>query len=265
MDGNMSIEWIHVDCCPVCGGMGYPSISNYDQEINDTIHVYFCPSCRSAYHNPHMSQNSMTEYYSSGAYRTHPTRQYIPQLAAHKKRAAEMKVLMLEAFRTDMKVEIKRSLDFGCGLGHMVNAMKDRYNCEAIGFDIYTDPHALVSVVNDKDKLTGKFDVITCVHVLEHFPNPMEELDWMVSMLTENGLLFIEIPFTKLVFPPHPILFSRESVGVLMKRIKARYMYYDMAYLTDNGLIFCQPNHPTYVADLHPSKIEYFRENDDED
>jgi 2-polyprenyl-3-methyl-5-hydroxy-6-metoxy-1,4-benzoquinol methylase len=264
MDGNMNIEWIAVDRCPVCGGRGYPSISNYDQEIEDTISVDYCSECHSAYHNPRMSQNSMTEYYSSGAYRTNPKRQYIPKLFAHKKLAAEMKVQILESFRSDLKVEVKRSLDYGCGLGHMVNAMKDRYDCEAIGLDIYTDPHALVSVVNSKDELTGKFDVITCVHVLEHFPNPMEELDWMVSMLTENGLLFIEIPFTKLVFPPHPILFSRESISVMMKRIKARYICYDMQYLTDNGLIFCQPNHPTYRFNVGTG-IAYYRESDDED
>ena len=123
----------------------------------------------------------------------------------------------------------------------------------------------LIPIVNSKDKLTGKFDVISCVHVLEHFPNPIEELSWMASMLTPDGILFIEIPFTRLVFPPHPILFSRESVFIMMKYLKAKYIFYDMEYISDNGLIFCQPNHPTYYADIHPTKIEYFRENDEEE
>lgn len=262
----MNIEWEAVDKCPVCGGEGVPSISNLDPEINDTIYVYYCPKCHSAYHNPRMSRESMAEYYSSGTYREGWNRSLNDKNLKNKLAAAGLKIQMLEAFRKDVGKEVVRSLDYGCSRGYIVKELEKMYGGEVIGYDIYRDPEALIEVVDSKDDLTGKFDLITCIHVLEHLPNPIEELDWMVSMLSVDGLLFLEVPFARIVYPPHPILFSRESIFHMMKRLKARYIFYDMQYITNNGLVIAQPNHPTAIAhaDYHPSMVGYYREQFDE-
>jgi SAM-dependent methyltransferase len=262
MDQDMSIEWEPVDKCPVCGWVGIPAISNMDLEINDTIHVYYCPKCLCSYHNPRMSQNSMIEYYNSGFYRSHPSRFVSPARGVVKKSAAALKVYMIEGFRRDVDIKINTFLDYGCGRGYLLRALEDKYGSDGVGYDLYHDPGAVVEIVDSKEKITGKFDLITCCHVLEHLPNPIEELDWMVSMLNEGGILFLEIPFVRLVFPAHPILFSRESVFYLMRRIKARYIFYDTQYLNGNGLIVAQPNHPTdySLAEYNPQVLGYFRE-----
>lgn len=258
----MNIEWEPVDNCPVCGGVGVHSISNNDPEIKEDIHVFYCLVCHSSYHNPRMTQKSMVEYYSSGEYRQHSSRKFQPNIEEHKHKAAEMKALMLDSFRRDMNVKVNRSMDYGCSRGYLVKALQKTIGGEVVGFDIYKDPSATIDIVDSKDKLEGKFDVITCTHVLEHMPHPIEELDWMVSMLNPDGLLFIEVPFARLVFPPHPILFSRESIFLLMKHIRARYIFYDMQYVNDNGLIFCQPNHPASHSLMNTGTIGigYFRE-----
>ena len=253
MDKNINIEWEAVDKCPVCGYKGIPSIDNMDREIGDIIHVYWCPRCLSSYHNPRMSQKSYLEYYETGFYRSHPSRYISPERNVAKRSAAEMKVFMIEGFRRDIQIDVNRVLDYGCGRGYLLAALNKKYNCECIGYDLYHDPGAVVEIIDDKDKITGKFDLRACCHVLEHLSNPMEELDWMVSKLNTNGFLFLELPFTRLVFPAHPIIFSRESIFRVMRHIKARYIFYDTQYLNDNGLIVAQPNN---VTDL--SLPEYF-------
>lgn len=260
----MSIEWEPVESCPVCGWKGVPSIENFDVEIKEVLYIYFCPRCHSSYHNPRMSMKSIEEYYGSGTYRSNSTRILTPELEKNRQQAIVVKLFMMEPFIKDMKVDVKRSLDYGCGRGLLAKGVQEKYKCEVIGYDLYHDPKAVIDIVDSKDKITGKFDLITCTHVLEHLQHPMEELDWMVSMLNENGVLFIEIPFTRIVFPPHPILFSRDSVFRMMYRINARYMFYDMHYLNDNGIIVAQPNHATLssIADFDTGKISYFREGE---
>ena len=262
MDKDMSIEWEPVDCCPVCKYKGMPSIENLDHELNDTIHVYWCPRCLCSYHNPRMSQKSIAEYYSSGFYRSHPSRCISPARNERKRTAAAMKVHMIEGFRRDIGIEIKSYLDYGTGRGHLLKEIEKKYGGRGVGYDVYQDPDAVIEIVTSKDKIEGKFDLIACCHVLEHLPNPLEELDWMVSKLNLGGMLFLELPFTRLVFPAHPILFSRESIFRLMRHIRARYIFYDTQYLNDNGFIIAQPNNVTDLSlvDYDPHSIGYLRE-----
>lgn len=240
----MNTEWEHLDRCPVCNGeYGEYFAETFDHELDTPICAYRCPQCYCLYHNPRLTQNSMAEYYSSGLYRTHPSRSSPPK--GNARNSANMKVKLIQAFMQDVKASIHRCLDYGCGKGILVNEIKKELGCETIGFDLYRDPKAEIDIINDKDQIPGKFDLITCVHVLEHLPYPITELDWMASRLNEDGILLIEIPFTQIIFPPHPILFARETVPLLMKHLKARYMYYDMQYFNNNGIIIAQPNHPT--------------------
>jgi 2-polyprenyl-3-methyl-5-hydroxy-6-metoxy-1,4-benzoquinol methylase len=257
----MKYEWEAVDKCPVCGGAGVPSIENMDPEINEKITVYFCPGCKSSYHNPRMTEKSMHDYYSSGVYRDDPARELKECRMSKKTLADEIKITMVRIFAGDVGVKPKRCLDYGCSRGLMVKEMEKQFEAEAIGYDVYQDPQALIDVVTNKDEITGKFDLITCVHVLEHLPNPIEELEWMINRLEKDGIIFLELPMMRLVFPPHPTMFSRESLYYLMRRFRARYILYDMQYATDNVLTIFQPYHPSVNSGMsyHPTMVGYLK------
>ena len=97
----------------------------------------------------------------------------------------------------------------------------------------------MIPIVTSKDEIAGKFDLITCIHVLEHFHDPRAELAWMASILNEDGMIMIEIPFIKKIMLPHPTIFSREAVPALMKHINARYILLDIKSV-DIGIIFAK-------------------------
>ena len=216
------IELESVDCCPVCGGIGTFDIENRDTELDMTIRIYSCDKCHTAYHNPRLSQNSTTEYYSSGKYRDMPCRKIDEKTSARRIAAT---IGLIDAFT---KIKPERCLDVGCSRGYLSRAIHERYGAEVVGYDIYKDPQAVIEVVGRKCDIEGTFDIVTCIHVLEHFYKPMDELTWMAGMLNPNGMLVIEIPIVRVVTPPHPVIFSREAVPILMKHIDANYIFMDM-------------------------------------
>ena len=211
-----------VDCCPVCGGEGTLDIVNHDREANVELRVYSCNDCATSYHNPRMSHNSMTEYYSSGTYREPPHR--LINEATATKRIELITNLVANSVRTIPK----RCLDVGCSRGYLSRALREKFGADVVGYDIYHDPQAVIEVISNKDLIDGKFDLVTCIHVLEHFHDPMGELTWMASLLSKDGMLMIEIPTARVVIAPHPIIYSRDAVPLLMKHINAEYIFIDM-------------------------------------
>ncbi len=117
-------------------------------------------------------------------------------------------------------------LDYGCGRGAMlqsVSALESQW--ELHGFDL-DDQHidyletidGFVALHDDLTVTTGPlFDVISMVHSLEHFVDPLNVLDRARNFLVKNGWLFVQVndtrknPFEVLVadhlthFDPHTL------------------------------------------------------------
>jgi 2-polyprenyl-3-methyl-5-hydroxy-6-metoxy-1,4-benzoquinol methylase len=47
--------------------------------------------------------------------------------------------------------------------------------------------------------LKSKFDVIVCSNVLEHVPSPLKVLRKISKCMNETGILYIEIPYEKIM------------------------------------------------------------------
>lgn len=88
-------------------------------------------------------------------------------------------------------------LDWGAGDGAWVNLLR-RYGFEAWGFDPFSDPgHADFIIKGGPDALNFQdnyFDAITCFHVLEHLPEPLDSLNQVLRLLKPGGLIIIEVP-----------------------------------------------------------------------
>jgi 2-polyprenyl-3-methyl-5-hydroxy-6-metoxy-1,4-benzoquinol methylase len=208
--GNVFTE--EVDKCPVCGGDGSFYRVGYDEQCKELpIQLYRCHVCESFYQNPRMTAEASFDYYQSGLYRSVNRTTYDNELVRATRIGNYAKTLI--------GGKVTRCLDYGCSRGSLVDVLSTYFNAEVIGYDIYVDPETKIPVVDDKSEIDGAFDLITCTHTLEHLGNPFQELEWMKSMLVEGGVLMFEVPLAEEIKIPHPIIFSRKSMPLLMERV----------------------------------------------
>lgn len=94
-------------------------------------------------------------------------------------------------------------LDFGCGDAKLLNSLRDQrpgLGLTLIGYEPFME-----SVSNnqiriykslDNIKALGKFDIISCFEVLEHFnaKNQLDFLNKMASLLREGGVIVVSVP-----------------------------------------------------------------------
>ena len=97
-----------------------------------------------------------------------------------------------------------RALEIGCGLGHLLDWLTDRY--QAVGADI--NPWALEQARRNVPKAEflcasaenlgafadGSFQVVISKHVVEHLPNPEKAVAEMARVLAPGGLLLFITP-----------------------------------------------------------------------
>lgn len=105
---------------------------------------------------------------------------------------------ILPILKPDMRV-----LEIGCGTGELLHAIKP-YVKEVVGIEInkkYVDfinnelgIEAYAEDVNLKDFSDRKFDIVISIMTLDHLPNPTETLRTMKSLLSKDGLIYIEVP-----------------------------------------------------------------------
>ena len=95
-------------------------------------------------------------------------------------------------------------LDFGTGMGHFMNAVSDHVDT-VVGVDInekrvhFVRSELQLDVYEDisrlrKDAVYRSIDVVTMFHVLEHLPNPVEQLRNIHDLLTTDSYLIVEVP-----------------------------------------------------------------------
>lgn len=99
-------------------------------------------------------------------------------------------------------IENKIYLDFGCGAGGVLQYARDIAK-ESYGIEIET---RMVKTLNGegikcydsldcaKDDLFGSIDVISLFHVLEHLGNPIYYLQELKTLLSDKGIMIIEVP-----------------------------------------------------------------------
>jgi len=90
-----------------------------------------------------------------------------------------------------------RWLDYGCGVGGLVDFVRNQGVAQAVGFDQGWSlsqlrqrgvPHL---TPDELDRQRGTFDVVTAIEVVEHVSDPVSELSKMRALLRPGGLLFL--------------------------------------------------------------------------
>ncbi len=87
-------------------------------------------------------------------------------------------------------------LDYGGGNGKlMFNFLKNNHNCYIIDYNDNT-LEGVIKIGDDHNnsKCDVEFDVVICSHVLEHVSNLKKVISFIRNNLTENGILYAEVP-----------------------------------------------------------------------
>lgn len=113
--------------------------------------------------------------------------------------------LRLEYIKNIAELEGKRILDVGCGGGLLTEAMADA-GAEVVGIDMGTAPlnvarlHQLesghtidyrqVTVEQLADEQPAAFDIVTCLEMLEHVPDPASVIEACARLAKKDGHVF---------------------------------------------------------------------------
>lgn len=115
-------------------------------------------------------------------------------------------------------------LDYGCGVGHFLQAVKaEGFDPYGVEFDAPASAaaavHAGCPVVADLDgAYAGQlFNVIHLGDVLEHLPDPAATLAGLLTRLKPGGLLFVEGP---LETNPSPVYWAARFFGGVKHRLR---------------------------------------------
>ena len=108
----------------------------------------------------------------------------------------------------------KSVLEIGCGVGRLV-PMFLKHSCDYTGLEYnkwasnFVTNCFNVQVINEdfmkcsfENKYENKFDIVFCIHTLEHFIDSDIAFQKMVSLVKPNGYLFIEVPFKSDLYNP---------------------------------------------------------------
>ena len=217
-------QMLPVERCPLCGGTGSPFVPTDELCTMEGFKKFFevysadvCQTCGTIYQNPSISDDALIEYYGNGAYITeHPLNAGIDETRA------ERLALLIERF----KIDPKSVLDVGCGRGMLLKYLEINHFARVLGLDYYKhESQEIDDIVYSKDDVDDKFDLITCIHVMEHMPHPVKELKWMIGKLNPGGTILLEIPTYLCNDMSHLFVPNRKGLEIMLDNLGLEYLY----------------------------------------
>jgi len=193
--------------CLLCESINW---NKYCEIENGKYKVLICKECSFTTLSPIPTDNELNEFYA---------RQYRNQYSNQDEVSDE--VVSYEQLRADRVVGVvsdyydsnyKNILDIGCSSGTLLkNISKLSQKSVLYGIEMndnYRD-YIIKNNIVEKNNISNddiniyyinrenKFDFISIVHVLEHLRNPKKALESIYKLLSEKGMIYIEVPNLK--------------------------------------------------------------------
>jgi len=181
--------------CPVCGSSWCVAISTprikigaafFGEAIN-SVGLVKCRDCGLEFVNPRPGPEVLDEFYGMPGYPAHET--------SGDDSVSSFRFNFLGGLLSKTTL-----LDYGCGGGSFLQKARDagwdvtgiepspvgRKNAQALGVEVYGRMEDIPA--------PRRFDLVTMFHVLEHVPDLSAVLSAVKRVMTDNGLLLVEVP-----------------------------------------------------------------------
>jgi len=192
--------------CYLCGSSdSQPFISAQDDLTGKpgTFTFVTCRTCQLRYQNPRVTLDHIGEYYDDN------------YIAHRKKRRWGLFTPLVEHGMNKLDADKDRIvsryvaldggsavLDVGCAVGTFLQRLRQRYDATVVGLDFKDlSAHPALRGVEfhrglfyDALLASGRFDLVTMWHFLEHDYDPMRSLRTARRVLKPGGTLVIEVP-----------------------------------------------------------------------
>ncbi|AEA43527.1 class I SAM-dependent methyltransferase [Fluviicola taffensis] len=195
------MEHLNQSICPACGAS---SLSTYltvtDHFLSkENFNLDLCSSCHLLFTNPRPTIDHISDYYKSEDYVSHSSTKkgFVNKVYGWVRSYTLKKKIALLKQLTDGK----QLLDIGAGTGHFLTKAKQS-GYSVLGLEPDEDARKVALSENGielKDlsllhELNQSFDIISMWHVLEHVYNLQADLDKIVSLVNQGGVLIIAVP-----------------------------------------------------------------------
>ncbi len=210
--------------CALCGNEElFSDISQMDAKSSQHLSVSMCNTCGLVQQNPIPTADELRVYYSHN-YRKDYKNTFTPK-SKHVYRAGKTAIQRI-SFLNKANISNGTLLDVGAGGGEFVYlAQHLGYQSQGaepnVGYSEYAnDEYGCNVITGELNELTGKYDIITIFHVLEHLPSPIRAFEKLHQLLNNQGVLFVEVPWietndaspSNIFFKAHIFYFSAEAL-----------------------------------------------------
>ncbi|MEZ6125609.1 MAG: methyltransferase domain-containing protein [Planctomycetaceae bacterium] len=122
-------------------------------------------------------------------------------------------------------------------LGHHVRYFEPSLRCQQYAETVFRDNDVSVTTLSSLDDIQpGSLDVVVCLDVLEHVPDPQSLIRLFRSWLRPDGLLFVHAPFWFIHWTRPTHLKQNKWLSGSMKR-----MYSDCGFRAVDASLFWDP------------------------
>ncbi len=195
------MEHLNQSTCPACGAQSFSRyLAVKDHFLSkENFNLDLCDSCHLLFTNPRPTLDRIGDYYKSEDYVSH---------SSTKKGLVNKVYGWVRSYTLKKKISLlkqltngKNLLDIGAGTGHFLSKAKES-GYTVLGLEPDQDARKVALAENGielKDlsllhDLNETFDVISMWHVLEHVYNLQTDLEKIVSLVNQNGVLIIAVP-----------------------------------------------------------------------
>ena len=239
--------------CPLCNSGSNELIKEYSykNDIFSNCKIVKCNSCELYFANPTPKESELNNYNNSYHQSAHggiitdaKTKGFFYGLSKLRLNMIKDNINILN----ESKINV---LEVGPGPGYFASLWLSEFP-DSKYFAIESDKSCYkplkdlnIEIIESKNLINLKFDLIVISHVLEHVCSPVEFLNQYVKCLKSKGNLFIEVPCNdwkhKKICEPHLLFFSKKPMEKLSKVLGLEILsmnYYGTSIKKTKNLLF---------------------------